>query len=831
MNVPRLLLILVALAARAAPATAADPVVYWSRTDATPIDLNKPADRARIPADPKSAWLAHDGYKPRQKPGGPDESGADGVRWLQKVVVLANDQKESLLGTGRLGDNTLKVLGWTPKTSLVTETAALREGVSTLYLKALLINSEKYAKANKDLEPAPLRLAPDPAARPLEPIRFFRIFFVWGDTNPASDTDGFLLIGADSNFNDLRAAHRDVLDESSGIIGWVPKERVLLWRTREAVMWDTESTNREPVKAYKTAEDAKKAFAGQVVATDTREGDFVDGKPVPWAKNRPRHPIIPVGVDKDNRPVLAEALGAANLYKIAYIGDLISGQQFATTRGEELARVQQELAYVRAELDLTELMFVIDDSDSMDPWHPRAAAAVEQLITRVQKDGRKLRVGVTYYSDVPVADRAIREKLEKAVVCKPLVAAGTKAYTDMLEELKVHKTRPGFEGGDPPEQMYLGLQLALDNGGWSPGRARRLLVLIGDTGDHMDNGGQRKPEQAAARRLLREGQSPIEFFAFHVTAAAVATDKDVAKFKSQTEEIAEAFNAGLKLPELRVKRYFPIGGQDEMVKTVLAQYDRLAQRAAQLDAQLRKIQNGQFNAQSVSQFNDPELLEILRQKKIDLATLASGVQVFDFRYVYDATPKGVSLVRQQLLVSEHELLQVYDLLGRLLGNRQGQPTLQEFASAIARYQEGPGKTATASTGDQSAELTLKVKHGFIFQSEILTLPPEKIRSGNFSDGGRMVTRLDKKRLLLEDLLKKCRHEYGPDNLEEGLRLVRGKQTKDASTDRSFFMDKASLTGDPAADKSLGSEAGGAQPPGEGNLREAWYWLDYKREWP
>src|SRR5687767_14641777 len=97
--------------------------------------------------------------------------------------------------------------------------------------KALIVNTLEALGANLDevmIGYAPRKHAPGKD----EPQRLYATQFVYGEA------DGFILLG-DASFFNPRLEDKDV---RKIVLGWLPKNRLAIWNTREAVEWHHEAT-------------------------------------------------------------------------------------------------------------------------------------------------------------------------------------------------------------------------------------------------------------------------------------------------------------------------------------------------------------------------------------------------------------------------------------------------------------------------------------------------------------------------------------------------------------------------------------------------------------
>src|SRR5262249_24947166 len=143
---------------------------------------------------------------------------------------------------------------------------------------------------------------------------------------------------------------------------------------------------------------------------------------------------------------------------------------------KEVERLKRRLDLLDAQIETLELLFVIDDTGSMDKWFDTVAATVESIIEASR--GRKtVRLAISYYSDTPD-----EKHLDKAVTARKLVDATSREAGDMIAELKKHqRARSGY----PRQRMFHGIKRSIEVAGFQPNSSKIVVVLGGD-GDKSD---------------------------------------------------------------------------------------------------------------------------------------------------------------------------------------------------------------------------------------------------------------------------------------------------------------------------------------------------------
>jgi hypothetical protein len=586
---------LVVVLAWTAPATA-----KVAMPDGSPLPETPLVDE--VAHGPWLVWVACEGCRPRELPAddAPEVARGQPLRFLEPCYCAARHPKAgarfALLA--RLDDDRKRVrehLGWVEERSLVMEPHAVLDDSTRIHRKALVVNSVAALRSGGAVEPVAPRLAPRADAARGEALRPLQIFFVYGDVG---DRDGYVLLGARPSWNSAEPE-----EARRVVLGWVPKARVCLWNTREAFTWDTASTLPDavprrltPGQVYATRADARKGLRDAAVPCLFREPFDERGvSPAPGAHGT-RYPIL----EK------ADQAGTNLLLKVGMSGGFHGADGRVVASAQEVETIQRKLAVLQRQVSRTEVLFVIDDTESMDSWFPTVARVVDHIVADVRKTPeRKVRFAITYYNDTEDG----KTYLDKAVETNPLADAASSAAGAMVKELREHKVRPGY---DPREQVFLGITRAIEDAGFEA-HSRKIVIVIGDMADHADENDPKHPgENKIVSRLAPEGQSPIEFYAIQVIEPD--RDPDARAFRAQMRTILELLRR--KVGDEQFGSYVSLGDKDTLRRDILARYKRLNDQADELSRQVDALARGKWKTEMA-----PELEALLKRYGIDLDRL------------------------------------------------------------------------------------------------------------------------------------------------------------------------------------------------------------------
>jgi hypothetical protein len=835
-------------------------------------DPKEALPRKLVEDGPRFVWVAHEGFKPLSHPPRaagqvPPVSGAPGLEFMEMCGCAAVWQGKStyfLLTKGAEDTDSFHHLGWVDANRVVKQASALT-GATPIFQKAIIVNTvestaEAVAKGRLVLD-VPMLLGPEKNAKPVPRFNLSNIYFIYADSNPLNEREGYYLLGTKARFDayaaslDTKETPRDQRVALRAVRCWVPKERVCRWDTREGIEWDALATwprtedrggqrRTTEGKIYYTRDDALKAAKGGQVTPLFQERfqlttyeSILPLKssifPQPWAfegterisipfrHDRQRYPLVPTAGTKDDLTLLKRG----RLLKVGVAGDFVDagGKPIASREDiEELRRVIRQFT----EVGRTEILFVLDNTSSMDRYLLEAAKTIEKIVESVRKDrSREIYLGLVFYNDTPSGVRFNPDEQPVDVSHARLRKAGTPEADQLIKRIRelAEKKQLIKASGDAREQVFTGLKRGIQEAHFST-YARKIVVLIGDRGDHdrdVDQKESRRTRQAekeVVRFLLPKDQTPIELYAIQ-TVDPTTGNADVTAFHKQVETIIELCNDQLKVQfgdkDLQVKdikggKYYYLRDPTEITDHILHRYSKLVTLASDLEEQINNLYLGQWDGANVG----PRLRQLIEEKcrrnglrpdLLEKLIESGGAQVFSYGYLWENGPEGVPQTRLRLLTHKDELQDLINLLTALepeerrrvrgFGKNDRESILKRLVGTV--------------TGDPEEKSFEKVKLkalGMKARSPLLKRCEKDIEFNP-----RVIQELLEvyhKRRKLEDALNNQVREYHSERIPTalgGMVTVWYERENKESVQRSFFI---------GGDKSL-----------------IWYWLDYQEEWP
>lgn len=854
-------------------ARAAAPVVNESQGDNTPytiFDAQKrfdAAEKKKQQKDPnykpasfvneKNAicYVAADGYQPRRWPGKEaDPSGAAALPFLRAVKVLLEtqgDREFSLVGDPDVNlengaDYT--VYGWVPTRSIVKSSLCLRDDVTKIFKKAIVLNSADYIRGLKNQSVEELR--PPKVNRSIEggapksgerELTFFQFFYVWADTNPNSETEGEVLLGENALYNSADTTTSTPLKDRAKVFGWVSKNRLCFWNTSEGVEWNGGSKSRLPARGFQKLDEAEKDSKGLGVGSSSEIEIFGGNQPVPWKPRMMRFPRLDITYENKAKKLVTDPskagypgeYGQNALYRIGVIGDVLGEGDSSVGRGVK-QDFNQELAIVREQLKQTEILFVMDRTASMAPWYGLTVQTVEKLIANTDGDNRKLSVAFCYYADVSEGGRegkatkadALKESPPRIQVTA-LLPVDQKPDSPFQRELETLRQignsendklrKPGdaglWIGGDPPEMLYFGLEHGLEQTKWSP-HSRKMVVLIGDHGNHPLNAEDDAKKHRELVDLLRpSGVSPIEFYALHAYEKTEDKNKRAAVelFRDQMTALVAA--ASQPPPPKKDSTPQPIGqakyldlksDKEAFLKSIADRYQSLRDRAEELDRSFSELQNGS------GKLEDPEVIAVLKLialkkglKTDEWRRMIRGIQPFQVHLVWELDPKTQEpQIRKKVLVSRSDIESVQkDMFNDIFNPDRPLLSLDGVMEKVVSAMTRQDPNFDWKNKDKFLAAHFR---GLSFRAELYELwtAPNK----NAAQLPELLYKLQMKHLRLQDILADKKREFLPPQVENGKKIIKFAEPVDLKPDELRWFK-------------------------QGDGKDKYYWLDLLEEWP
>lgn len=747
---------------------------------------------------PLQVWVAYEGLRPTVLPGkGQPANPACAPFEFMDSACLAGKEYQVGDRVYRLlvradGEKIAQYFGWADRNYLIEEPRASQHLATGVYRKAMIVNTAQtiHIDAGSATGGVAVYLAPHATAPTIPSFRLFTIFFIWGDD------DDFVLLGSNPNIepNDPREKLR------ATVLGWVKRDRVCEWSTRQAVYWNTASTlpsastrrgDKNVGRIYRNPADAHAALGDPSVKPRFTENVHDGISPEP-PHDQTRFPVLD-WVPDERTPA---DMPGRKLLKVGVVGDFVTaaGERVATQR--EILEIQNRLAALRDVVERTELLFVIDDTSSMKTWFKTAADSAVRILQAVRKESGKLHVAVAFYNDVIGGAGT-------GVDTMRLVDAQARG-ADVVARLRDHQPR---EGGDPREMVFYGLARSVREAGFSP-HARKLLVLLGDMGDKSnENDPLHTAEAEVVAELLPDGESPIEFYALHVVAADRLKDEAVQAFQAQMHTVVRKYQN--QSNGVGQANYALLSDANAVRDAIVKRFAELQAEQRGLSNQLEELRRGQVAGTAIG----PELEMLLREYQIDIDRLKAtrGAQIFEEGYTWIGTvppemAPAPDTMRYELLVNEADLNGMINSLKglRKLQTQAGRTEPGDMLREAIRDEVGE---KGVDISFEEAVLKAKQLKGLEVSSKLLKTKLQDIRNSTL-DRDELLE-LDKKTMLLEDARDGVANQYDR----------RKKSLGRSGQERLYWV----RIGKPTP-KERGFYIGG-------NRLNKWYWLERAKEWP
>lgn len=186
---------------------------------------------------------------------------------------------------------------------------------------------------------------------------------------------------------------------------------------------------------------------------------------------------------------------------------------FEQSNGDINAKMnaRRKIQQYREAKDNVNLIFVIDNTQSMRNYYPAVARSLEEILSRDIKS--KLRVGAVLYKDHPDSP---------TVKYKPL----TDNVNEIIGFINANKDNCNSVDPDAWEAVVEGLETALDTIKMRYNRTQStFIVLIGDAGNRDPDQGV-KWEDNVKRLAAKLSDNNINFLAYQVNNSGIKADRD-----------------------------------------------------------------------------------------------------------------------------------------------------------------------------------------------------------------------------------------------------------------------------------------------------------------
>ena len=734
--------------------------------------------------------------------------------------ILDTDQDSKAFFICNVVDRKPVPIGWVTNDSLliIREDGAaicMQNPATLIQRKALLIynGDEKDLKGSEGLSKLTATLGTGALAAKGQSVNFYNILYVFKEKKNDKDEVVQLLLGFEPEIEPGKLGN-----VQDSLIGWFDAKYAYRWETREALEFDVASTRpnapapgrrtkRTPI--FKTSDDAELALSSKsteglkLVPVNELFGE--DGVSIPFSRNQSRYPIIDIDKRRPKDPI------QGNMYQIGVIGDFVSfgpdGKPIDRISSADLQEQRNLLAEIKRQLDSTEILLVIDDTGSMSDYYKKYIPKwVEELVGNIA-GGKELRnqdvyVTVCFYHDLNDNKRnAFKGTRDEAkawlakdavhLISRKQIASRNKnkntsaELEELVTNMKEHKSPAG---GDPLEQMLYGLEHGLDeaNKNVLP-HARKLCILIGDTGSHKANINGFFPKEQIpniAKNLVPEGDSsPWELVAIQVPAMGNALAADFELFREQIGDLedevkkqSEARNKENKVRLEKDKIQFSglLAGSvtlfeapedpKEVLKSLQKSISIRDKLFSEFSTQTTNIARGSRNPSGGTTI-DMELRDKLKNAGIDVDRLTqSGAQLFYKGYVWEFDANEKRQVRIKLLMSDLDIDKTEVLIKQFMENArkagQNADLNQSVANSMIQLVSGDKKLAEkVRIGEVGIAEAIAKQQGIHLESFLFKKALDQLGKMTFNETLQELNKIQYKLWLLQDLQNKQLREF------------------------------------------------------------------------
>lgn len=783
-------------------------------TDATGRVIGKVALARNAVGDPETVWVTHEDYQALEAPGPASADNRpsgwptrirfmDSFAYVDEYVDPSHATYYLLARSTADGSGTQSIVGWVDGRYVLSVPNAEVHPETKIVRKAMIVNRPRPDGGAIE-QGVYLRRAPtDQAASDHGEIKLMSLFFVY------ARTPTHYLLGIQPSFS--LAAPKEI------VWGWAPIDRVVEWLTREGLEWapyNPVDPRMVPGQLLSTSEDAWKHVKGGAVAPLMLEGKNANGQfGQDWPPDKPRYPVL-----EWYEKTVDRRLGTNQLFRVGVIGGF-EGQG----KGFDPERYKKTTEALARQSRQVELLFVIDETTSMDAWFGVVAQMVERALTRARQDaGRVVKVAVAYYGDT-LPDRYNRPC--PASTPAPLVESRSGAA--VAAEVRGHEARGGG-ATDPLERVFKGIGDAIVGAGFSP-NAVKMVIVLGDMGNKHEAGDPSADDLAGL--LVPRGELPIELLAIQVCSpenngdagrrfraemqdlVRRARDRAEAEFariarennvQYQSGELSDYFNVrqAMRAPGETVKYIAPPESEAELLDRFEKLYTAAAARADSYSMQYVSVG---IDPDSVIA---PELIKVLQESygyDINAIRQVRDFQLFTPGYVWSQNDAKQDQVRKRMLINDYELREFLQFLAPLAkGARAGKLTPAELMTQVIANQAGQGSVATTSFRDLLYQRT-----GLQVSSPLLNRVMDEVAKGEINNPFRrqelfdIAAKYDK----LEDIRDGVAYDYVERTINVGGQSIKtwSRGPKARSANRAFYLN---------GDESI-----------------KWYYLILPDEWP
>ncbi|MGF1580676.1 MAG: vWA domain-containing protein [Gemmataceae bacterium] len=535
---------------------------------------------------PWKVWVAYEGLYPTVDILGSQETpGAESFQFLQVGYVAIDHGGSFFLVQKQPTNNDIAYkYGWVKKSHVIYDNIAQRNEVSTIYRKAMIVNTQDALRAKREQNLLSIDHVKDIQVGKITDEFRSELFEVSKKLRPTTpfklsekavvyerEDEGWLIIDSVNKHRLIVKQQKDglelydsflqavvydapmlkgnvrtryqifnvffvyaetddfVLLGSSPVLGepkktiqgWVPRQRVSLWETRLALEWDRESTVR------KIRQEPGKIWKTEDDAYAWVRSRKPTPKPVFQEKFRDGA-SIPFFYDDMRFPILewqssrkVDGRTGNEILRVGWVGGYAAGRKRRVST-EQIREFRRQLEDAQNRLRKLDVIFVIDATYSMKPFVQETASIVKKMLNVVTKKTRDNKERELRVAVTFYKDSE-NQSIDKAVQANGFQRLSRESIDKFTDKILKHRVSGG--GKNPLEQVFLGVEKAINKAFVAPD-ALGLVILIGDAGDRTPVSEQRKRMDRIVRKLVPPQIQGTNFVRAPIGFYAVQLEKD-----------------------------------------------------------------------------------------------------------------------------------------------------------------------------------------------------------------------------------------------------------------------------------------------------------------
>jgi len=448
------------------------------------------------------------------------------VEFLDSFYVFKKRKKLIGIGSDPKSD---KISYWANIEDFIILNKPVQDEKTRISHKVIFVNKLKNAITYKNysnvLKP---QYAPDKNAPYIDyefnNLDFGYIYDFYPPNSKYSSKNEYILLGTRPNFS-IVAKSNAPNSAKSVIKGWVHKNHIIRWKTREGLEPNTQRTH--PIFFFKDQDEMENFYKSYIKDNSIRPDDKIIAAKADWTKidrkEWPAHePRYLIKEECENNSVILTITGSKYNYNVV-----------------------EKVSTIRNNTKNVDLIFVIDATLSMTPYIKTVAKLANNLVYKLNRillnetnrEGwlKSFRVGASIY----------RDYLDKDDVYDSISL--TEDINSVIHWLNSIHCYSSVTNKDRPidafyrEAVFQGLHKTIKSSQWGSNNTH-IIIHIGDTGNHSRSRDNFTSDKIG-ELLVSELNTIISYIAIHVRHKSYSNDLElnsVNDFNSNTKNICRS---------------------------------------------------------------------------------------------------------------------------------------------------------------------------------------------------------------------------------------------------------------------------------------------------